>query len=162
MIVMGMFLPLSSWMAEKIGYKSTLIFAASGFGLFSLLSGIATSDTELFIFRGIQGLFAAFSAPVAGLAYLKFSENMLEGTASLSNYTLIMAIAGQILGGVFASISAESWRLAFLMQVPFACFAVIAIYRHFPDEKHNNQNKKIDFVGLTLLGLSISTLFYIK
>lgn len=96
MIVMGMFLPLSSWMAEKIGYKSTLIFAAAGFGLFSLLSGIATSDTELFIFRGIQGLFAAFSAPVAGLAYLKFSENMLEGTASLSNYTLIMAIAGQI------------------------------------------------------------------
>ncbi|MDE5014723.1 hypothetical protein NAI47_11890, partial [Francisella tularensis subsp. holarctica] len=66
------------------------------------------------------------------------------------------------LGGVFASISAESWRLAFLMQVQFACFAVIAIYRHFPDEKHNNQNKKINFVGLTLLGLSISTLFILS
>lgn len=48
------------------------------------------------------------------------------------------------------------------MQVPFACFAVIAIYRHFPDEKHNNQNKKINFVGLTLLGLSISTLFILS
>ncbi|MDE5005255.1 MFS transporter, partial [Francisella tularensis subsp. holarctica] len=77
---------LSSWMAEKIGYKSTQIFAASGFGLFTILSGIATSDTELFIFRVIQGLCEAFSAPVAGLAYLKFSENKLEGTASLSNY----------------------------------------------------------------------------
>ncbi|MBK2356950.1 MFS transporter [Francisella hispaniensis] len=162
MIVMGMFLPLSSWMAEKIGYKYTLIFAASGFGFFSLLSGLAMTDTQLFTYRAIQGLFAAFSAPVAGLAYLKFSENMLEGTASLSNYTLIMAIAGQVLGGIFASISAESWRLAFLMQVPFACFAVIAIYKHFPDEKHNNQNKKIDFVGLTLLGLSISILFILS
>lgn len=73
-----------------------------------------------------------------------------------------MAIAGQVLGGIFASISAGSWHLAFLMQVLFACFAVIAIYKHFPDEKHNNQNKKIDFVGLTLLGLSISTLFILS
>ncbi|MFV9924212.1 MAG: hypothetical protein AB8U93_00045 [Francisella endosymbiont of Hyalomma scupense] len=79
MIIMEMFLPLSSWIAEKIGYKNTLIFTASGFGLFSLLYGLATSNVELFTFRGIQGLFAAFSAPVAGLAYLKFSENMLEG-----------------------------------------------------------------------------------
>lgn len=31
MIVMGMFLPLSSWMAEKIGFRYTLMFAASGF-----------------------------------------------------------------------------------------------------------------------------------
>ena len=69
MIVMGIFLPLSSWIAEKIGYKNTLIFAASGFGLFSLLSGLATFDVELFIFRGIQGLFAAFFTPVAGLAF---------------------------------------------------------------------------------------------
>lgn len=81
MIVMGMFLPLSSWIAEKIGYKNTLIFIASGFGLFSLLSGLVTSDVELFTFMGIQGLFAAFFASVARLAYLKFSENMLlEGT----------------------------------------------------------------------------------
>ncbi|MDE5018625.1 MFS transporter, partial [Francisella tularensis subsp. holarctica] len=63
---------------------------------------------------------------------------------------------------VFASISAESGRVAFLMQVPFACFAVIAIDRHFPDEKQNNQNKKINFVGLTLLCLSISTLFILS
>ena len=40
MIIMGMFLPISSWLAEKIGYRNTLIFAASGFGLFSFLSGL--------------------------------------------------------------------------------------------------------------------------
>ena len=54
MIIMGMFLPLSSWIAEKIGYKNTLIFTASGFGLFSLLYGLATSNVELFTFKGIQ------------------------------------------------------------------------------------------------------------
>lgn len=162
MIVMGMFLPLSSWMAEKIGYRYTLIFAASGFGLFSLLSGLATSDTALFSFRAIQGLFAAFSAPVAGLAYLKLSENMLEGTATLANYTLTLSVLGQILGGVFASISPESWRLAFLIQVPFACFAVFTIYKYFPENKYSNQKKEIDFIGLFLLGFSISTLFILS
>lgn len=75
-----MFLPLSSWIADKIGYKNTLIFTASGFGLFSLLYGLATSNVELLTFMGIQGLFAAFSAPVAWLVYLKFSENMLKVT----------------------------------------------------------------------------------
>ncbi|MEY8767012.1 MFS transporter [Francisella philomiragia] len=162
MIVMGMFLPLSSWMAEKIGFRYTLMFAASGFGLFSLLSGLAMTDTQLFAFRAIQGLFAAFSAPVAMLAYLKLSENMLEGTASLSNYTLIMAISGQIIGGIFASISPESWRLAFVMQVPFACFAVVAIYKYFPTQISSNQKQKIDFVGLCLLGFSISALFVLS
>lgn len=162
MIVMGMFLPLSSWMAEKIGFRYTLMFAASGFGLFSLLSGLAMTDTQLFAFRAIQGLFAAFSAPVAMLAYLKLSENMLEGTATLSNYTLIMAISGQIIGGIFASISPESWRLAFVMQVPFACFAVVAIYKYFPQQISNNQKQRIDFVGLCLLGFSISALFILS
>lgn len=83
MIVMGMFLPLSSWMAEKIGYKYTLMFAATGFGIFSLLTGLATSDVQLFTFRAIQGMFAAFSAPVAMLAYLKLSEDILDSTATL-------------------------------------------------------------------------------
>ena len=159
MVIMGMFLPLSSWMAEKIGYKYILMFAATGFGIFSLLTGLATSDIQLFTFRAIQGMFAAFSAPVAMLAYLKLSEDMLEGTATLSNYTLTMAIVGQVIGGCFASISPESWRLAFLIQVPFACFAVIAIYKYFPEQKYYNKNKKLDFVGFLLLGFSISALF---
>lgn len=162
MIVMGIFLPASSWLAEKISYRNTLIFAASGFGIFSFLSGMASSDIELFIFRGMQGLFAAFSAPVAALAYLKFSENMLEGTASLSNYTLIMAIAGQILGGVFASLSPESWRLAFFMQTPFAIFAVVILFKYFPTETLIGGNKKLDFWGLALLGLSIAALFILS
>ena len=162
MVIMGMFLPLGSWMAEKIGYKYTLIFAASGFGLFSLLTGLATTDIELFAFRAIQGMFAAFSAPVAMLAYLRLSEDMLEGTATLSNYTLIMAVVGQVIGGVFASISPESWRLAFLMQVPFATFAVVAIYKYFPEQSIHNRNKKIDFVGLFLLGFAISSLFILS
>nr|WP_231138709.1 hypothetical protein [Francisella orientalis] len=34
MIVMGMFLPLSSWMAEKICFRYTLMFAASGLAYF--------------------------------------------------------------------------------------------------------------------------------
>nr|WP_252988860.1 hypothetical protein [Francisella noatunensis] len=96
------------------------------------------------------------------LAYLKLSENMLEGTATLSNYTLIMAISGQIIGGIFASISPESWRLAFVMQVPFACFAVVAIYKYFPQQISNNQKQRIDFVGLCLLGFSISALFILS
>ncbi|MFC4893127.1 MFS transporter [Pseudofrancisella aestuarii] len=162
MIVMGMFLPISSWIAEKIGYRKTLIFAASGFGFFSMMTGLATSDIQMFTYRGFQGLFAAFSAPVASLAYLKFSENMLEGTASLSNYTLIMAVVGQILGGMLASISPESWRLAFLLQVPFALFAIFILYKIFPKENLLNKDRKFDFLGLTIIGLSISFLFILS
>ncbi|APC97015.1 MFS transporter [Francisella frigiditurris] len=162
MIIMGMFLPISSWIAEKVGYRKTLIFAASGFGFFSMMTGLATSDIQMFTYRGFQGLFAAFSAPVASLAYLKFSENMLEGTASLSNYTLIMAVVGQILGGMLASISPESWRLAFLLQVPFALFAILILYKIFPKEDLLNKDRKFDFLGLTIIGLSISFLFILS
>jgi MFS family permease len=159
LIAIGMFLPMSSWLAEKIGYKKTLIFAIGGFALFSMLSGLSQTDTQLFVFRGLQGIFAAFSAPVAALAYLKFSDNMLEGTASLSNYTIILAITGQVIGGIFASLSAESWRLAFFINVPLSLIAITFLYRYYPKESLSNKEKTFDLSGLLLIGSGIAAFF---
>ena len=159
MMSIGMFLPMSSWLAEKIGYKKTLIIAASGFAVFSILSGISQTEMQFFTFRALQGIFAAFSAPVAALAYLKFSENMLEGNASLSNYTLILAIAGQVIGGVFASLSPESWRLAFFINAPLSIIAIACIYRYYPAEVLSNKDKTFDISGLLLLGSGIAAFF---
>ena len=50
MMSIGMFLPMSSWLAEKIGYKKTLIIAASGFAVFSILSGISQTEMQFFTF----------------------------------------------------------------------------------------------------------------
>ena len=159
MITIGMFLPASSWLAEKIGYKTTLIIAAIGFAIFSVLSGLSQTDNQLFVFRAFQGIFAAFSAPVASLAYLKFSENMVEGTASLSNYTLVLAILGQIIGGLFASISPESWRLAFFINGPLALIAIIFLFYFYPGETLHNKDKSFDISGFLLLGSAIALIF---
>ena len=58
-------IPISGWLADKIGRKRLLILAVIGFTFASLLCAIATSLTEMVIFRAIQGVTGAFLVPLS-------------------------------------------------------------------------------------------------
>nr|WP_225629962.1 MFS transporter [Cysteiniphilum sp. 19X3-34] len=158
-LVLGVFLLMSAWLAQKIGFKRTLILSGTGFALFSFLCGIAQTDIQFFIFRGFQGLFAAFSAPVASLAYLEYSSNNQHAAISLSSYSVLLAILGQVLGGVFAYISADSWRLAFYINVPLSMLAIAIVCIYFPKEAGIKSNNPFDYKGFILIGITVTALF---
>src|SRR4051812_35173985 len=47
--------PLSGWLAARFGAVRVMAIAAAGFGLFSLLCGLAPSLSMLVVFRVLQG-----------------------------------------------------------------------------------------------------------
>ena len=49
-------LPISGWLANYLGRKRLLLLCVAGFTITSLCCGMATSLTQLIIFRVLQGL----------------------------------------------------------------------------------------------------------
>ena len=58
-------LPISGWLADRIGRKRLLIMSVIGFTIASFLCAIAQSLPEMVAFRIIQGLTGAFLVPLA-------------------------------------------------------------------------------------------------
>ena len=75
MLALGLFIPASGWISDKIGSKNLLILSITGFMLLSIACGLSTNLTSLVIFRAIQGAFGAFTTPVAHLAMVRIYKN---------------------------------------------------------------------------------------
>ncbi len=58
-------LPISGWLANRLGRKRLLLICVAGFTLTSLCCGLATSLAQLIIFRVLQGLTGGGLQPLA-------------------------------------------------------------------------------------------------
>src|SRR5437763_15649467 len=58
-------LPISGWLADKVGRKRLLLISVAGFTISSVLCATATSLTEMVFFRALQGRGAALIVPLA-------------------------------------------------------------------------------------------------
>ena len=58
-------LPMSGWLARRLGRKRVLLICVTGFTLSSFLCGTANSASSLIIFRVLQGLTGGGLQPLA-------------------------------------------------------------------------------------------------
>src|SRR5690242_20441666 len=58
-------LPISGWLADKVGRKRLLLISVVGFTIASVLCAAATSLGEMVAFRALQGVSGAFIVPLA-------------------------------------------------------------------------------------------------
>ena len=75
LLALGLFIPASGWISDKIGSKNLLILSITGFILSSIACGLSTNLTSLVIFRAIQGSFGAFTTLVVHLAMVRIYKN---------------------------------------------------------------------------------------
>ncbi len=156
-VTLGLFTPLSGWLAVKMGLKKTLIISLIGFVVFSALSGMSRSLYELVFFRACQGMFAAFTAPVMRLAMVKMYDDIVDIMAKVSMIALISPFLGSLLSGALATW--VSWRLIFFINVPLGAIAFVIIAKYFPKED-TSKNMKFDWIGFLSLGGAIACIFY--
>lgn len=55
----------TAYLANRFGLKTVFLFAVIGFTVSSMLCGIATSLTEIVLFRVLQGVFGAALVPLS-------------------------------------------------------------------------------------------------
>jgi MFS family permease len=123
------------------GRKKLFILGMLAFTITSALCGCAGTILELILFRFFQGVAAAFMIPqTLTIIQLTFREAKERNTAfGFFGITLgIASILGQFLGGYFVAhhYIEESWRLIFLINVPFGLLTVLFLLRrNKPEQK---------------------------
>ena len=149
-------IPISGWLADKIGRKRLLILAVIGFTIASLLCAVAQSLTEMVAFRAIQGITGAFLVPLsqATLFDINPPERHARAMALFGGGIMIGPILGPVLGGWLTD--SFNWRWVFLVNLPVGAIATLMLIRYMP--KSVLAPRKFDIFGFALLGVALGSL----
>ncbi len=149
-------IPISGWLADRIGRKRLLLLSVIGFTFASFLCAVAQSLTEMVVFRIIQGVTGAFLVPLAQATLFDINPPQRHGQAMalFGGGIMIGPILGPVLGGWLTY--SFNWRWVFLVNLPIGAIATVMLLRYLP--KTPLSQRKFDLTGFALLGLALGSL----
>jgi DHA2 family multidrug resistance protein len=150
--------PLSGWLAARFGAVRVMAIAAAGFGLFSLLCGLAPTLSMLVIFRVLQGFAGGPLMPMSQTLLMRLSPpNRVQQAVGLQTMTTILApIAGPLIGGYLTD--SVGWPWAFYINVPISIFVALMVWTMLRSREIPTVRQPVDYIGLGLLILWIGAL----
>ena len=148
-------LPLTGWLADRIGARLLFIGSVAGFITASMLCGIAQNLEEMVIFRALQGVAGAFIAPLS-------QSFMLDATRP-SRHPQIMAVwgmgimIGPILGPILGGWLTETanWRWVFYVNLPVGIASLAILIAYLP--KRPQRERRFDLAGFMLLAVALAS-----
>jgi EmrB/QacA subfamily drug resistance transporter len=156
-LTLGVCIPLSSWLGDRIGVTKLYIYALLGFAACSALCGIAWSLETLVFFRVLQAIPGGICPVLAMTLCYRLVPPKFAGVA-MGAYGLggVSAPAvGPVLGGWL--VEHISWRMVFLINVPVGVIAgVLAIFvvpRILPVRV-----PRFDFAGFVTIAAAMASL----
>jgi EmrB/QacA subfamily drug resistance transporter len=145
-LVLGVVVPASAWLGDRLGLKRLYILALLGFAAGSALCGLAWDLNSLVVFRIIQAIPGGI-LPVVSLTMLyRIVPRQRIGTAmGLYGLGIVVAPAiGPTLGGYL--VEYVNWRLIFYINVPVGILGAVAaglVLPRFP----RIAGRRFDFLG---------------
>jgi len=151
-------IPMTSFLAEKIGRKQYYIGSIILFTVTSAMCGLSSNLWELVAFRFLQGL--------GGGALLSTSQAILFETfppkdrAMASGIFALGVIIGPSIGPVMGGyiVDNASWPWIFFVNVPIGILATILCVRYLRPSKPSRDGKPIDWAGIGLLAMGVGAL----
>ncbi len=151
-------LPMSGWLASRIGRRHLLMFSIGGFTAASLLCGLAPTLPWLVAFRVAQGACGGFLQPLSRAILLETFPREERGKAmALWGAGIVAApILAPALGGWLTA--DFNWRWVFFINLPVGIYSWSMVYAYIHDPHYLRRQGKIDGWGLGLLALGIAAL----
>ena len=149
-------MPITGWLADRIGSRNLFLGAVAGFILASMLCGIATSLTEMVAFRILQGVCAAFIGPLSQTIMLDINKPS-EAPRAMSIWGMSIMVA-PILGPMIGGWLTENynWRWVFYINLPIGILTLVILWWLLPSRPINR--RELDRFGFAMLAIGLATL----
>ncbi len=160
----GIVLPVSAWLATRVGRKRYYMFCVVLFASSSFLCGLAPTLGMLVFFRILQGVGGGGLQP-SEQAILADSFSPEQRGMAFSIYAMAVVLApaiGPTIGGWITD--NYSWRWIFYINVPISIISLFLTYRVVEDPPYLAQEKikavkaGIDYWGLGMVALGVGSL----
>jgi MFS family permease len=158
----AVFLITGGRLGDLYGRRRCFLGGLAAFSLASLCCGLATSATQLVVFRILQGAAAAVVQPqVLGSIRALFPDER-ELARAMSCYGIMMgmaAVVGQFSGGALIQWNPAGlgWRAIFLLTLPVCAGTLIVGSRVVP-ETGGDRHVRLDLGGAALISLTLAAI----
>lgn len=150
--------PLTGFLAKRIGEVKLFTAAAAGFVIASWLCGIAPNLQSLVVFRILQGFIAGPLIPLSQ-SLLMASYPPAKRMLALALWAMTVVVApvlGPILGGWISG--NWHWGWIFFINIPIGIISAWITWKHLKHRETATVRTPTDYVGLTLMMVGIGAL----
>lgn len=158
LLSLAVFLPISGWLADRLGAKRVFCLAIAFFTLGSALCGAAQSLPQLVAFRVIQGLGGAMMVPVGRLILVRSVPAALMVSAMV--WFTVPPVLGRMMGPLVggAIVTLASWRWIFLINIPFGIVAILMAWAYLDETPESAAATPFDTRGFLLLAVGLTAM----
>ena len=157
-LTFGVMIVTGGRLADMFGRRNAFFLGTAIFASMSALGGAAQTETWLIASRTLMGIGGALMWPaILGMTFAILPEEkaglaggIILGAAGLGN------AIGPLIGGVLTDLA--SWRWIFFLNVPISIFAVAVIYFLVHVEEPENDERQIDYAGISALSIGLVSL----
>ncbi len=148
-------MPMTGWLADRIGSRRLFIASVTGFVLTSMLCGMAQNLTQMVIFRALQGATGAFIAPLSQAAMIDTNKpsRQPQMMALWGMGIMIGPILGPILGGWLTE--NWNWRAVFYVNVPLGAVALTILIGNLPSREI--ARRRFDLFGFAMIAITLTS-----
>ena len=150
LLALAVFIPVSGWVADRFGARSTFVSAIAVFLLGSVSCALSDSLAALVAGRFVQGMGGAMMVPVGRLVLLRTipKSEIVQALSWVTIPALVGPMVGPPLGGFITTYF--DWRWIFLINLPIGALGMILALRFIPNARE--QPPPLDWLGFALAG----------
>ena len=152
-IASAIMIPLSGWLASRVGRRRVLLLSMAGFTAASVCCGCAQSLSQIVVARLLQGLSGAALVPLSQAVFLDITppERQPRAMSVWAMATSLGPIMGPALGGWLTE--NYNWRWVFFINVPIGILAFLGMASALPAS--NIRRLRFDFFGFIALSAAL-------
>jgi EmrB/QacA subfamily drug resistance transporter len=159
-VTLSALLILAGALSDYFGRRRMFAIGLVGFAATSLLCGIAPTMEFLIICRTLQGAAGAVLVP-GSLAIITATfrgEEQGRAFGLWAGASAATTILGPFVGGLL--VNTISWRMAFLINLPFLLIAYVATVRFVPESRDEQATGRFDWLGSLVVAVAVAGLAF--
>ncbi len=151
---------LAGALADHYGRRRMFSIGLAGFGVTSVMCGLAPTMELLIVSRVLQGAAGAVLVPNSLSIITATFDGGERGRAFgvWAAATSATTLLGPLVGGFL--VDAASWRLAFLINGPLVALALYATLRHVPESRDETSTGRFDWLGAAVIAVGVGGLAF--